>query len=293
MDRIKPQETEHRRAVPVVGSVPVGTLLHACWREHREHGVDASVGRAVHTDAVLRRAADDSLAGEARSPGQCETSTSTHTADGTGSDLSQTAVVDAGTGTSDLSVPATGAEDRSPRHGVGHRYHVYPSAAGVYLSGGDHGLVQPVCAGLGSFSIDGQRFLRVGIGLGPEACATGDLQLGSGFSVHQRCVYEPTRRRGHPDQHGRPGPVPGQHFRRTSMANGEVRGSVPEGLHERSRGGLEPDCLFQILQSGTRSSGIRLPDTRGDVLSKCEEHGIKGPTIWAECDACYPRDGAM
>ena len=121
MDRIKPERTEHRRAVPVVGSVPVRTLLQACGRERREPRVDAAVGRAVHTDTVLWCAADDQWARKAGSPSQCETSASTDAANGPGSDLSQAAVVDAGTGTSDLSVPVAGAANRSSEPGMGNR----------------------------------------------------------------------------------------------------------------------------------------------------------------------------
>ncbi len=42
---------------------------------------------------------------------------------------------------------------------------------------------------------------------------------------------------------------------------------LPEGLLERSRGDLQPEPLFQVLQSGTRPRSIRLSDTRGRLLS--------------------------
>ena len=142
-------------------------------------------------------------------------------------------------GTPDLPVPVARSGDCASRSGLGHGYHLYPAAAWIHLSGGDHGLVQPVRAGLGSVHDDGQRVLRVGAGLGADPGATRDFQLGSGRAVHQRCLHAPARRPRHHDQHGRPGPVPGQHLRRALMANGEVRGSVPEGLLERSRGDLQ------------------------------------------------------
>ena len=64
----------------------------------------------------------------------------------------QITIVGAGPGTPDLPVPVAPSGDCASRSGVGHRYHLYPAAARIHLSGGDHGLVQPVRAGLGSSS---------------------------------------------------------------------------------------------------------------------------------------------
>ena len=135
-------------------------------RERREHLVDASVGRAVYADPVLRDSAYDLVVGDARSAGQCEAGSATATAHGTGSDLSQTAVVDASPGTPDLPIPVAQAGDCASRSGECHRKHVYPTPAGIHLSAGHHGLVQPVRAGLGSVHGDGQWILRVGAGMG-------------------------------------------------------------------------------------------------------------------------------
>ena len=142
------------------------------------------------------------------------------------------------------------------------------------LSGGDHGLVQPVRAVLGSVGIDGQRLLRVGTGLGFKGRPTGDLQHGSGSTVHQRGVHPPPGRPWHHDQHGRSGASNGQHLRRTSVAYGEVRRNLSEGLPECSRSHLESEFLFSVLQSGARSSGLRLSNAGGRVLSECDERAI-------------------
>ena len=268
MDRIESRRVEHRRAVSVDRSIPVRALLHTGGRERREHCVDAPVGRAIYANPVKRGSAYDPLAGDARPDGECEASAATDAANGAGSNLSQTAVVDTGPRTSGLSLPAAGAEDRSPRHGLGHRYHVYPTPAGIHLSGSDHGLVQPLRPGLGSVHLNGQRILRVGTGLGADQRATGDLQHRSGCAIHQQCVHEPTGSSGHHDQHGRTGSVLGQHLRRTLMAHSQVRGGVSQRLPQRSRGGLEPEHIFQVLQSGMRPSGVRLSDARGGVFSE-------------------------
>ena len=103
MDRTKSRRVEHRGAVPVERSVPIGTLLRTGGRERREHRADASVGRAVYANPVLRDSANhDLVVGDARSAGQCEAGSATAPANGIGRDLSQTAVVDAGPGTPDF-----------------------------------------------------------------------------------------------------------------------------------------------------------------------------------------------
>ena len=64
-----------------------GTLLQTSGRERREHRVDASVGRAVYANPVLRDSAYDLVVGDARSAGQCEAGSATAAAHGTRSDL--------------------------------------------------------------------------------------------------------------------------------------------------------------------------------------------------------------
>jgi putative transposase len=112
-----------------------------------------------------------------------------------------------------LSVPGSGhkiypyrlrsLKSRSARPRLGQRYHLHPTAAGICLSGGDHGLVQPLCAGVGSIDFVGERLLRGGTGLGIDDDAAGDLQYRPRSAVHQRGFYEPSRGAGHHDQRGR------------------------------------------------------------------------------------------
>ena len=50
---------------------------------------------------------------------------------------------------------------------------------------------------------------------------------GPGKPVHQPRVHADTPGSLGEDQHGRQGQVPGQHFRRAAMADGEIRGGLP------------------------------------------------------------------
>jgi len=52
------QGTEHSAAVRIVWSLAVGTVLPSRIRDGRESALDATAGRAVRADAVLRGAKD-------------------------------------------------------------------------------------------------------------------------------------------------------------------------------------------------------------------------------------------
>ena len=158
--------TEHSAAVPLDGGFAVGIVLRGGTGNGRESAIDAVDRRAIHTDAVLRDPEDGLVARRARTPGQCKTGTPADAADGAGGDLSEATAVGSRARAQDLSVSAAQSQDRSARPGLGQRYHLHPAAAGIRLSGGGHGLVQPLCAGVGSIDFVGERLLRGGAGLG-------------------------------------------------------------------------------------------------------------------------------
>ena len=215
------QKNEHTAAVPLDGGFAVGAVLRDGTGDGREFAIDAVARRAIHTDAVLRNPEDGLVARRARIRGQCETGTPADAGDGAGSDLSEATAVGSRVRTQDLSVSAGQPEDRTAGPRLGQRYHLHPPAAGLCLSGGDYGLVQPLCAGVGSIDFVGERLLRGGTGLGIDYDAAGDLQYRPRGAVHQRGIYEPSGEAGHHDQHGRTRASDRQHFHRTIMADGE------------------------------------------------------------------------
>src|SRR5690348_11784870 len=105
MDRRRTFRIEYRTAVSVNRPVAIGVVLRATRRERTESRTDAALGRAVHTNAVLRCAEDDRDTPRERLRDQSETSPATTTADGTGSDLSEATAVEACAWPSDLSLP--------------------------------------------------------------------------------------------------------------------------------------------------------------------------------------------
>ena len=66
-----------------------------------------------------------------------------------------------------------------------------------------------------------------------SARPTGDFQYRPGQPVHQRRLHRhPGAPQGH-DQHGRQGPLHGQHLRRAAMAQPQIRGGLPQRLCQR------------------------------------------------------------
>jgi hypothetical protein len=160
--------TEHPAAVPLDWDFAVRVVLRGGTGDGRELGIDAVDRRAIHTDAILRNPEDGLVAGRARIRGQCETGTSVDAADGVGSDLSEASAVGSRERAPDLSVSAAQPEDRAAGPRVDQRYHLYPPTAGICVSGGDHGLVQPLRTGVGSIGFLGERLLRGSAGLGVD-----------------------------------------------------------------------------------------------------------------------------
>jgi len=157
MDRSRTSPTEHRVSMSIGGLIAGGVVLPGCGRERRESDVDAVARRAVHANAVLWRDQNDRLAGQAGSPGQSETSAETVAADGAGGHLCQTAAVGSSAGTSHLSIPAAGIDDREAGRVLGDRHHVHTITTRFCVPGGDHGLVQPLRVVLGSVHQHGMR----------------------------------------------------------------------------------------------------------------------------------------
>ena len=101
----------------------------------------------------------------------------------------------------------------------------------LLLSHSDHGLGQQKSAVLqlsntldASFAPRPSR--RPWIATAPRRSSNTD----QGLSVRLGGIYEPSCLARCEGQHGRPGPLDGQHLHRTAMEECEIRGGVPEGI---------------------------------------------------------------
>src|SRR5204862_1458270 len=127
--------------------------------DRREPATDAAHRRTVHADSVLWSPENELVAGRAGIRRQSEASPPADAADGFGGDLPEAPAIEAGDRASNLSVPAAWDQDRPAQSGLDERHHVHPAAARVHLSGGGHGLVQPVRVGVGGIGFYGELVL--------------------------------------------------------------------------------------------------------------------------------------
>src|ERR1035437_6728410 len=150
--------TELTTAVRTGGDLAQRVLLRAGAGERGESGFDAAVGRvASETSGVWEPALDGGVA-TGRLGGQPQASGTTAAADGGGSGVSSTVAEFVRGGTSDLSLPVGRAGNQRSGSGVVQRHHVCADGLWVHVSGGGDGLVEPVCAGVGTVQQSDSEF---------------------------------------------------------------------------------------------------------------------------------------
>ena len=96
-----------------------------------------------------------------------------------------------------------------------------------------------------------------------EALARGRPEVfntGQGSQFSSREVHPGPSGPSREEQHGQEGPVPRQHLRGAAVADGEVRGSLPQSLRQRRRGPTGTGSLLPVLQQPETPSGSGLPD---------------------------------
>jgi len=251
-------------------------LLPSASGDARESVTDADARRAIHPDAVLRHPAYDGVAAaELRQGRQSQTGSSLAASDGVRSDLPEAAVEPAGCATQDLSISLAGPRYQAAEPSLEHRYHLRAIASRIRVSGGDHGLVQPIRPVVGSFRHDGVGVLHFGVGPSLANWAAGNLQQRSRFSIHEHRLYSPAKGSGYPGQHGWQRPGPGQRICRAIVAHGQIRGGLSQGLSERACCRRQPGRFFPLLQSPASTPVTWLQDAGKRVLRARREEIMK------------------
>jgi len=279
MDRNWTSKSEHRPTMCDCRSVPLGALLRTPRRDRRESATDAASGRAIYEDAILWRSQNASVSDPAGLRSQSEAGKAASPANGTGGNLCKAAIVETRARPSNIPLSIERAAHCPAQSGMGNRYNLYPDATRICVSGGDHGLVQPLCSLMGIVRQPGHELLYHGIGMGHENRKARDLQFGSGIPVHQRIVHKLAVSRQNRHQHGWPRPGIGQCLRRAPLANSEIRRGLSEGLHECRRGIRKSSSIFSVLQSRTCSSILGLSDSRRDLFQQGGLNAICWETI--------------
>ena len=153
-------------------------------------------------------------------------------------------------------------------------HHLYSLAAGLSISGGDHGLVQPICAGLGVIKFHGNDVLSSDVESGADAGDPSDLEYRSRGPVHQRSVYRAAEGGRDRHQHGWPGPGTGQRFYRTALVVRQIRGGVSFGLCRRTCRVPASGEILSVLQQRTAAPGVGPENPPGSVFKP--PHGGPG-----------------
>jgi hypothetical protein len=260
MYRTQPQASEHRQTVPTCWPSAEQLVLRAARGVGRELDADAGDRPPVHQAAILRHPKGSETLRD-----QPQAGPAAHATAGARGGVSQ--AIDQPPGPWPQGLPVFTAEysDYEARSGLGKRHHLHPSAAWIPLSDGSHGSLQPQRPVLAALQHAYGRLLPRSPGRSVVASTAGDLQHRSRSPVHGDGLHEPIEeaRRSHLD--GRSRPRPRQRFRRTTVANGQVRGGLPTGLRRRLAGQEVAGEVLQILPERAAPSGPRLPHSIGGL----------------------------
>jgi hypothetical protein len=230
-------------------------------RKPGEPGIDAGDRSDISEEAVLRISPDNGRASVVGVCGQSQAGEASDASDGhsggnTGPSYEQGASI-----ACRISVPSQRTSDHYSEPGMVCGHNIYTDAARFSVFGCDHGLVQPVRAGMGVVQQSVGEILCRCAGAHTVAGQSGNFQYGPGKPVYKRCLYEsPEGGRG-TYQHGRPWSCDGQYIYRTAVVEREIRRSIPQGLRE-CIGSSQISCkVFYILQYRAQTSESRRLDT--------------------------------
>jgi hypothetical protein len=145
MDRSARSRTERPTAVRTARTAAFGVLLPAVAGECGEPVADAAARRTLSGMPVLRQSADGGHAG-----GKPQTHAAPDADFGNRSALSKIELEPPGAWPRGPSLPAAGGLDRAAQSSLEHRCYVCPDEGRLPVSGRHHGLVQSVCAQLGT-----------------------------------------------------------------------------------------------------------------------------------------------
>ena len=236
---------------------------------------NASDRCAVLEDAILRKSADDDLAAGAGIFGQSETRSAVNAVNEFGGHLSASADDTKRSRTPCFSVSFARSVDHSAGRSVGRRYHVYSDVSRVHVPGGDHRLAQSLCDWLAAVEQSREQFLRGRFEPGVGKEEAGDLQHGSGCSIHKSDLHRPVGGGGRADQHGRERSGVGQRVHRAAVVEREVRERVPARLSDGAAIASRLEPVLRLLLPGASASVVGVSNARDGVSTKASEENVK------------------
>ena len=201
-------KTEPAPSMRVARSVAQWVLLRAGGGECGQSGGDAPAGRTAPGATHFWQSQADGAAAARRLGDQSQAGGAVDGLDGAGDGVSQALAEPAGGRASDLPVPAGRAGNHGSGSGLVQRHHVCSDGARVHVLGGDHGLVEPVCRGVGVVQQPGQRILHPGLECGGSAgTKAADREHRSREPIHERSILGGGGIGRGGREHGWPGPL--------------------------------------------------------------------------------------
>ena len=164
VEMVDPTTDQHRTAMPLGVDRPLVVLLRGHGREPVDPAPEAvDHRRAVLGDAVLRLAADDTLAPPSGRHGLSQAGAPPDATAGGARALPAAQDVSAAPGAPDLSLPAARSADHAAEPRVVHGCYLHPPAAGLSVPGRRDGLGEPHGAVLAPVQHARGQLLRRGV----------------------------------------------------------------------------------------------------------------------------------
>src|SRR6266568_4885041 len=258
---------EHPDAMRTPRSFTVDVVLPGQGRGSRGSAVPAIDRREIYGQTLLRGTpyvgvAHDRLQGT----DQHQARPAPDARNGLGSPVSQAEPEQGQRAAQEIPVSAQGARDHAAEPGLGYGHHLHSSEGRIRVSGGDPRLVQSVRGGVEVVGDAGYAVLSGRSRRGARGGPARDSQLRSGGAVHLPGIYRAPGSPEDSDQHGRAWPGPGQRVHGAAVADSQIRGSVPEGLHHGADGQRKPGRIFRVLQRRTAAPVAGGQDAGRDLL---------------------------
>src|SRR6267143_330762 len=269
MDRSHSPTPQHSTAVRTAGSAALDLLLPAAAGKRGEPASAPPTRPTVSEVPVLRQPQNG-----IRTGGEPQTHPTADAHSGYRSPVSQTELEPPSAGSRSVSIPAARRRDRAAQSRLEHRYYLHSDAWRLPLPSCGDGLVQPLCAQLGTLQHDGSWLLPGGAPGRVPLRPTRNLELRSGLPVHLGRLSGSAQAARNLDQHGWPRTRARQCFHRTAVALAQIRVDLSRRLRHRPRTVPGPGKLLPLLQSPAPAPGARLPHAGRPVPTPIQKEEV-------------------
>jgi len=267
MDKPK-QQTQHRQAMRARRHQPLEAVLPAGAGDTFEFTPDETHRCSIFEDALLRLSKNECVAQFDGLRRQSETSVAADANYGNRSHLPQTQNLAPRHSAREVPVFIEEIEHCAPRTGMGDRHHLHSSENRILVFGRHHRLVQSLRPVMGIVQHPGCFVLH---SCARKRAAKRDalcFQQRSRKSIYQYRLHCRTQEGRHSNQHGWRGTSHRQHHGGTIVEKRQIRGSLPQGLFQRSRSAPKPQSLFRLLQQRASAPITRLYDAQTSPLRR-------------------------